>query len=180
MTKAFSTAQLLDRIESHPDRYGKTTLESGRSVPVLIRGEQGPALAVFWYPVGGPFSGRHVYAPYLGATVPLAAPDAVLFRPIDPGMLGLSVRHDGTVGPAGIGDVKTIEEAEALETKLYESLDRLAPRFLSAPATLTPAERSAAREYLSAVDKLAQVVLRGAYRATSPEFFSWLEAAAVE
>lgn len=171
---------LLDRIDQHPDLYGKVTIDSARSLPVLVdgTGPNGPTLAVFWFPAGGPINARLVYPPYFGATISTHDPSAITFGPLDPASLGIRQPSTQPMGPVRIGDVASMDEYEQAQAGLYDSLDRLAPYYLGSPATLGPAERAAARAYLAAFDKLAHTVLRDAYRARSPQFFAWLEALA--
>lgn len=180
MAPRIDTRDLVDRIDQHPDLYGRVTIDSARSLPVLVNGDgpDRPALAVFWYPAGGAVDERLVYPPYFGATIPTDGSRAPTFAVLDPTSLGIRQPSSQPLGPVSIGDVASMEEYEQEEAQLYGSLDQLAPHYLRSPATLSGAERAAARAYLTAFNKLAHTVLHDTYRARSPDFFAWVDAAA--
>jgi hypothetical protein len=172
------TRVLLGRIDRHPDRLDHVTLESGRSLPVLVGDEGDPALAVFWYGAGGPIDDRRIYPPYYQATVRLGAPDVVTFAPLDASALGVRAGPDGSVGPQRITGFGPRAVTDALRETMYASLDRLAPSYLRPAGALGADARAAGRDYLAAYERLVQDALRGAYRAYSPRFFAWVEAIA--
>lgn len=171
-------SELYERITTHPELYGRISIESAASLPVLVAGVSGPELAVFWYPAGGPIDDRRAYPPYFGATVPLDRPTQIHLGALDAAALGIHPGADGSLGPSRLGGVESFEESDALYAALFGSLDQLAPAFPQPPAALGDSERAAARQYLRAFAKLADIGVRDVYRARSPEFFAWLEALA--
>ncbi len=171
------TRDLLDRVRRHPDRFEHLTLESGASLPVLVGHAERPALAVFWFPVGGPIDDRRIYPPYFETVVPLDAPDRIAFRPLDASRLGLRPGPDGSLGPDVGGALTTQADIDAVLAALHASLDALAACYARPSGALTDAERAAARTYRGAFGQLAEPALVPAYRRFSPAFFTWLDAA---
>lgn len=172
------TRDLIDAIDRHPDRLEHVTLESGRSMPVLVGSAEEPTLAVFWYGAGGPITDRRIYSPYYQARVSCRAPQNIAFTPLDPRSLGLPPDDGRSLGAQKISGFGPAEVTDAIRAELYESLDRLATCYLRPSAALTNNDRAGAREYRAAFERLLQPALRDVYSAYSPDFFEWLEVVA--
>lgn len=172
-----TTQDVLARLEQHPERLEHITLESGPSLPVLVGHEGGLALGVFWFPIGGPVDDRRIYAPYYETSVPLDAPQRMVFRPIDALDLDLRPGPDGSLGPDHGVALTTQAEIDAALAALHTALDVLTSCYGRPPAALADRERAAARTYRAAFQQLAEPLLVPAYRRFSPTFFDWVEAA---
>ena len=84
MPTRFTTEQVVQAVEQHPQRWQHVTRESALSLPVPIGRVGQEGLAFFWYPVGGPIQNRVVGAPTHRVLANLSRLDDITFQPVGP------------------------------------------------------------------------------------------------
>ena len=174
MPTRYTTAQVVEAVSQHPERWAKVTRESALSLPVPTGSVGTETLAFFYYPIGGPIQNRVVRVPTFQVTADLNRLDNITFQPAIPAALGLSAEPGAPLGAPRVGGPVGPGELDTLKSALYAALDSLLGRFLSA-SPLLDTEKEAVTHLNTLYQRLAVIVLLPAYRALNPAFFVWLE-----
>ncbi len=172
-----ATARAVRAVEAAPQRRA-LPIEAALSLPVpLLRNGHG-VLAFFWVSHGGPANARTVGAPYCRVVVdPSHLADAT-FEAVAPDSLGVLDRDAPFRPTIGLGAPPGTRKARI--AAFHRVSDHMLA-FYEAHAE-TP-ERAASESshllvpYRRLFEELAIVALRPVYRASSPAFFLWLDAA---
>jgi len=174
MPTRYTTAQVVEAVEQHPQRWEKVTRESALSLPVPIGSAGQEGLAFFWYPVGGPIQNRVVGAPTYRVLANLHRLDDITFLPAGPADLGLGVAAGIPLGKPTVGGPVASGEMKALRAELFGALDSLLDLALAgSPPQDTAREQAGRLDVL--YRRLSIIVLLPAYRALNPAFFDRLE-----
>ncbi len=174
MPTRYTTIEVVEAVNRHPERLQKITRESALSLPVPLGSPGQEQLAFFWYPEGGPIQNRTVGIPKFRVTASLNRLDDVQFLPVTPEELGLSAAPGTRLGKPTIGGLVGPGEFTTLQADLYTALDAVLDLALAA-ASAPDADKAAVAHLNALYHRLAVIVLLPAYHALNPGFFAWLE-----
>ncbi len=178
MPTRYTTAQVVEAVGQHPERWAKVTRESSLSLPVPLGSPGQEELAFFWYPAGGPANKRVVRAPTFRVTASLNRLDSILFLPIAPEDTRLGAAPATPLGDLRVGGPVPPGTMQTLKSELFITLDAVLD-FALVAAPVPDADKAAVADLSALYRRLAVIVLLPAYRALNPAFFTWMEQNAV-
>ncbi len=178
MPTRYTTAEVAEAVNRHPERLRKITRESSLSLPVPTGSPGQEQLAFFWYPAGGPANKMVAGAPTFRVTASLTRLDDIQFLPVAPEDTRLGGAPATPLGDLRVGGPVGPGELRSLQAELYRTLDAVLDLAL-AVAPVPDADKAAVASLSALYRRLAVLVLLPAYRALNPAFFAWLEQNAV-
>jgi hypothetical protein len=172
----YRTIDIIEAVDSHPDRWGNFPLETALSLPVPLVQDGKYSVVFFIYPVGGPITNRLIRSPIAGVIASATELDQIQFIPVTPQQMGLDVepgaaleRMEPTLRGEGA------ESYDNLMAQLCATVDHLLLVLPKAVGLLSESDKQNAQTYQNLLEKMAQHSLIPAYKALNPHFFDWLD-----
>ncbi|WP_223652623.1 hypothetical protein [Hymenobacter psoromatis] len=174
MPTRYTTAEVIEAVNKHPERLRKVTRESALSLPVPLGSPGQEQLTFFWYIAGGPPNKRTAGAPTFRVTASLNQLDDITFLPIQPDDTRLGAAPATLLGDSRIGGPVPAGTMPTLRSDLFMTLDSVLDLALTA-GPVPDANKAAVAHLNELYRQLSVLVLLPAYRALNPSFFAWLE-----
>jgi hypothetical protein len=170
------TIDLIEAVDSHPDRWENFALETALSLPVPLVRDGTYSLVFFIYPVGGPITNRLIRPPVARVNASATERDQIQFILVTPQEMRLDV-EPGTA----LERMEPVPRAtgaasyDNLMAQLCVTVDDLLVMYPKAAESLSESDKHNAQTYQNLLEKMAQRSLIPAYKALNPDFFDWLD-----
>ena len=173
-----SIADLIQKLEAHPERQKSVPIEAADSYPFLTMRGKRLCVTQFCYVVIGPPEERTEAPPRWIASAAIATGEVVEFRALRKADLAFEVPgFDDDDLPVnidrGVAGYSYEERVRKVE-QLHEALESLASAFPKPVSELTAAQKRVAGNYLRRLKELVSDPWKGYYLALGKDFFVWL------